>query len=107
MIKQAMKNLNVGYSNINVYDTSGETLNGYVAAGIYIDGVLCEDAEILAEVTRLQDEYDNLAYARLRKAEYAKLNQDEMRFDDLANGTTTWSDAILAIKAQFPKQEAT
>ena len=105
MIKQAMQNLNVEYSNINVYDTSGQTLNGYVAAGIYIDGVLCEDASILAEVTRLEGEYDRLAYSRLRNAEYIKLNQDEMRFDDFINNTTTWSDAILAIKAQFPKPQ--
>jgi len=26
-----------------------------------------------------------------------------MRFDDLMNDTTTWTDAILAIKAMYPK----
>ena len=34
---------------------------------------------------------------------YRELNQDEMRFDDQVNGTTTWVDAILAIKATHPK----
>jgi len=38
-----------------------------------------------------------------RRLAYSKLNQDELRFDDLINGTTTWKDAILAIKAMFPK----
>jgi len=43
------------------------------------------------------------AYARSRKAAYDLLNQDEMRYDDLTNSTTTWPDAIAAIKAEFPK----
>jgi len=43
------------------------------------------------------------SYARLRKAKYDLLNQDEMRFDDQANSTTTWVDAINAIKAAHPK----
>ena len=38
-----------------------------------------------------------------RIAAYAKLNQFEMQFDDATNGTTTWKDAITAIKAQYPK----
>ena len=61
------------------------------------------DIEIQAEVLRLQTEYDSQAYARERKARYDLLNQDELRFDDLINGTTTWQDAILAIKQEIPK----
>jgi len=61
------------------------------------------DTEIQAEVLRLQTEYDSQAYARERKARYDLLNQDELRFDDLINGTTTWKDSILAIKADIPK----
>ena len=38
-----------------------------------------------------------------RKSEYVKLNQDEMRFDDEVNGTTTWIDTIKKIKERFPK----
>ena len=60
-------------------------------------------AELSTEVTRLQAVYDSQEYARLRKAAYDSLNQDEMRFDDLMNDTTTWTDAILAIKAMYPK----
>ncbi len=62
-------------------------------------------AEIDTEVTRLQDIYDSQAYARARKIKYDALNQDELRFDDLMNGTTTWQDAILAIKAEIPKPQ--
>jgi len=59
--------------------------------------------ELSNEVTRLQGVYDSQLYARTRKAKYDLLNQDEMRFDDLINSTTTWKDAILAIKSEFPK----
>jgi hypothetical protein len=61
------------------------------------------DAEIQAEVTRLQTEYDSLSYARSRKQEYDKLNQWEMQFDDNRDGTTTWVDSINEIKERFPK----
>jgi hypothetical protein len=61
------------------------------------------DSEITAEVTRLQAEYDSLAYARSRKQEYDKLNQWEMQFDDNRDGTTTWVDSINEIKERFPK----
>ena len=42
-------------------------------------------------------------HSRVRKAKYDLLNQDEMRFDDQVNSTTTWVDAINAIKAAHPK----
>ena len=61
------------------------------------------DAEIATEITRLQGVYDGLAYARTRKAKYDLLNQDEMRYDDLVNNTTTWRDGIAAIKVAHPK----
>ena len=59
--------------------------------------------ELSNEVTRLQAVYDSQLYARTRKAKYDLLNQDEMRFDDQVNSTTTWVDAINAIKAAHPK----
>ena len=61
------------------------------------------DAAIAAKIVELQAAHDAAAYARSRKVEYDKLNQDEMRFDDLVNSTTTWHDAIAAIKVAIPK----
>ena len=61
------------------------------------------ETELATELTRLQAAYDAQAYARSRKAKYDLLNQDEMRYDDLINSTTTWQDAIAAIKQEFPK----
>jgi len=65
--------------------------------------VALDEALITAEVTRLQAAYDSQAYSRSRATAYAALNQFEMQFDDAANSTTTWVDAINAIKAKYPK----
>jgi len=71
----------------------------------WLDTVQTEptSTEIATEVLRLQAVYDSQEYARLRKAKYGLLNQDEMRYDDLINSTTTWQDAIAAIKLEHPK----
>lgn len=61
--------------------------------------------DIQYALDRLSEVYIRDEYIRLRVIAYAKLNQDEMRFDDEINGTNTWIEAILAIKAEFPKGE--
>jgi hypothetical protein len=61
-------------------------------------------SDIQAKQTELKAAYDALAYARNRKEEYDKLNQFELISDDSINGTTTHKDAILAIKAKYPKE---
>ena len=69
--------------------------------GVAIKGDLIpEDTD---ELKKLEDERAATQYSRDRKAEYDKLNQDEMRYDDMKNSTTTWVDAIDAIKAKYPK----
>ena len=80
----------------------------YMTAGdgiTWLDDDIAQPSEsdIAAEVIRLQAIYTSKDYSRARKDEYDLLNQDEMRFDDLVNGTTTWVDAINAIKAAHPK----
>jgi len=62
-----------------------------------------ENKAIDDEVLRLEAVQSSTQYQRDRAVEYAKLNQDELRFDDMINGTTTWKDTILAIKAKYPK----
>ena len=52
-----------------------------------------------------KEEWEALVWKRSRKVEYDAMNQLEMQFDDKANGTTTWEDAIIAIKAKYPKPE--
>jgi hypothetical protein len=50
-------------------------------------------------------ECENTKYKELRKIEYDKLNQDELRYNDFVNGTNTWIEAIQQIKSKFPKPE--
>jgi len=62
------------------------------------------DAEITAEITRLQAEYDNAQYSRDRATAYPSLaDQADMQYHDAVDGTTTWQDAIAAVKEAHPK----
>ena len=61
-------------------------------------------AKLQEQLTTMQAEYDAKQYQRDRKAEYNKLNQFEMQFDDQRDGTTTWVDAINGIKDKYPKE---
>ena len=76
-----------------------------IVGGLYTSNTVSPftQAEITAEVTRLQAEWDAQEYARNRKAEYDALNQLELMSDDAINGTTTHKDAIVAIKTKYPK----
>ena len=80
------------------------TINGDTDAFDQADNPITLDQTLItAEILRLQTEYDNNQYARDRKARYDSLNQFEMQYDDAVNGTTTWQDAINAIKQEIPK----
>ena len=64
------------------------------------------DAEIDAEVARLQVDYDAKKYQRDRQPEYPPIaDQQDMQFHDAIDGTTTWQDAIQAVKDKYPKPE--
>ena len=65
--------------------------------------VVLDESKIATELAKLQAECDSQDYARKRKAEYNKLNQYEMMFDDKRDGTTTWVDKINEIKSRYPK----
>ena len=75
----------------------------YANLVIYSDDTKPTEQECIDGVAALQTEYDNNQYARDRKARYDSLNQFEMQYDDAVNGTTTWQDAINAIKQEIPK----
>lgn len=62
------------------------------------------EAEVMAEVARLQAEYEAKQYQRDRAKSYPSIQEQlDMQYWDAINGTTTWQDAINAVKAQFPK----
>lgn len=73
-----------------------------------VDGVAVKGDLIpidTVEEARKQAEWESQDYSRKRKPEYQLLDQDEMRYDDLKNGTNTWEQAIDAIKLKYPKPE--
>lgn len=98
MITQAIKNLRPNASFI---------VNGGTYAGIeWLDKSQTKptEAEVMAEVARLQTDYDAKQYQRDRAKAYPSIQaQLDMQYWDAINGTTTWQDAINAVKAQFPK----
>ena len=60
--------------------------------------------EIDDELVKLKAEYEANQYARDRKVAYPSWNnQLDMQYHDLVDGTTTWKDAIQAIKDKYPK----
>jgi len=63
------------------------------------------DAEINAEMTRLQAEYDAKEYQRQRATVYPSIQEQlDMQYWDKVNGTTTWQDAIAKVKTDIPKE---
>ena len=60
------------------------------------------EAEIQAEVQRLQVEYDANQYQRDRASEYPSI---EDQLDDLFhNGIEGWKTSIQAVKDKYPKE---
>ena len=60
--------------------------------------------DAVVEGWRKEQEEARKTYADKRKAEYDQLNQFELIGEDAINGTTNHKDAILAIKAKYPKE---
>jgi predicted Zn-dependent protease len=71
---------------------------GWVAK--YEQKLLDIQADIAAEEKKV---VDAMTYKQKRLVEYDKLEQFEMMYDDKINETTTWVDAIQAIKKSYPK----
>ena len=62
------------------------------------------EAEIDAEVKRLQTEYDSNQYQRDRASEYPPIgDQLDMIYKDMKNGTTTHAEAVEEVKTKYPK----
>ena len=63
------------------------------------------EAEIDAEVIRLQAEYDAQEYARNRASAFPSIgDQLDMQYHDQLDGTTTWKDAVAKVKSDNPKE---
>lgn len=61
---------------------------------------------LLAEVARLQAEYDKKEYQRLRAKEYPSIkDQLDMLYWDQRNGTSLWLNTVEYVKQKYPKSE--
>jgi len=80
------------------------TLRGNVLEWLDTEQTQPTDAEIEAEIVRLQADYDAKQYARDRADAYPSIQEQlDMQYWDSVNGTTTWKDAIEAVKTEHPK----
>ena len=79
-------------------------LNGDTLEWLDTEQTQPTEAEIQAEITRLEADYAAKQYQRDRAAAYPSLaEQMDMQYWDSINGTTVWADTIAAIKAAHPK----
>ena len=79
---------------------------GTVASIVWISTESLEstEAEITAEVARLQAEYDNNEYQRQRATAYPTIQEQlDMQYWDGVNGTTIWADTVASVKSENPK----
>ena len=81
---------------------------GDIAGAFDADGNKVEVDEDLvqAKIAELQADYDSKQYQRDREVEYPSWQEQmDMQYWDAKNGTTTWQEAIEAVKTKFPKGE--
>ncbi len=90
---------------LNLRPNSSFSISGEKINWLDTESIQPSEEEILAEISRIDIQKKLTQYQRDRKAEYNKLNQDELRYNDLINGTNTWIEAIQEIKSKFPKPE--
>ena len=63
-------------------------------------------SDIDSKLLELNQAWEAQEYARNRVSEYPPIaDQQDMQFHDAIDGTTTWQDAIQAIKDKYPKPE--
>ena len=62
------------------------------------------EAFLNSKLAEVQGEFDAADYARKRVREYPLIgDQLDMQYHDLVDSTTTWADAIAAVKSKYPK----
>lgn len=62
------------------------------------------EEQIVAEIARLEAEYQAKQYQRQRVLEYPPISdQLDMLYHDRINNTDTWMEAVQAVKNKYPK----
>lgn len=81
---------------------------GIVFVSVDANGVIIypagTTAETIAQAEAIKAAHNPVWYVDQRRAEYPSWqDQMDMQYHDAVDGTTTWKDAIAAIKAKYPK----
>ena len=80
------------YANLKIYPVDGVTHDKPKKAALN---------KLLADA---QEAWDAADYRRNRAAEYPSIgDQLDMQYHDSLDGTTTWADAIAAVKTKYAK----
>ena len=84
----------------NVVRIEGD-FSAFNAAG---DKVELDNSAVDSKTAELKAAYDAAEYQRNRAAAYPSIQEQlDMQYWDSVNGTTTWADAIAAVKVAHPK----
>ena len=71
-----------------------------------VERELPTEEEVVQKIAELKYREEVNEYQRQRADEYPSIqDQQDMQFHDAVNGTTTWKDAIQAIKDKYPKKK--
>ena len=65
------------------------------------------EKELTDALAKQQSDFDALEYVRERVSAYPSTgDQWDMQYHDEVNGTTTWKDAVEAVKTKWPKDNS-
>ena len=71
-----------------------------------VERELPTEEEVVQKIAELKYREEVNEYQRQRADEYPSIqDQQDMQFHDAVNGTTTWKDAIQAVKDKYPKKK--
>ena len=100
MIHKAIRNI-----HLNVVVVTGSTVDDVVCTDTSGNSVTIDKAAVSAEITKLENAYNDLAYSRARQAEYPDTGaQFNKIYDD---GLTKWkSEMVDPVKAKWPKDNS-
>ena len=97
MIHIAIRNV---HSNVAV--VTGNTVDDVVCTDTDGNSVTIDKSAVSAEITKLENAYNDLAYSRARQAEYPDWGTQLEKIAD--DGIDKWKSEMLApVKAKFPK----
>ncbi len=100
MIHIAIRNI---HSNVGV--VTGSTVDDVVCTDTDGNSVTIDKSAVSAEITKLENAYNDLAYSRARQAEYPDWGSQLNKIYD--DGVTKWkSEMVDPVKAKWPKDNS-